>query len=91
MTKLINEWNTKSPNHDTSLTALMVMPALLLQRTSPKCKTSDVKKHLERRLEMWKNRNIDELLNESLTIQDRLPKNFQNQKTLKILLDVLQN
>ena len=80
MTKLIDEWNTKSPNHDTSLTALMVMPALLLQRTSPKCKTSEVKKHLERRLEMWKNRNIDELLNASLTIQDRLPKNFSKPK-----------
>ena len=33
LTKLINEWYSKSPNRDICLKALMVMPSLRLPRT----------------------------------------------------------
>ena len=37
LTKLINRWSSKSPDRDVSIKALMVMPTLILQRTSIKC------------------------------------------------------
>jgi len=72
MTRLINNWNNKGSEYEVSLTALSVMPMLILQRTSMKSKTSDIKQHLERRLQMWKDRKIDELVEECSTIQERL-------------------
>ena len=53
--------------------AIHIMPALLLQKPS---KTSNAKDHLEaleRRLRLWEEGNITELVNESETIQERLP------------------
>ena len=38
LTKQINEWCSKSLNRDICLKALMIMPSLMLQRTSNKCK-----------------------------------------------------
>ena len=43
MTRLINDWSSVSPDRDVSLKSLMVMPSLLLQRTSIKCKSSEIK------------------------------------------------
>ena len=74
MTRLINLWNTKSPERKTCLTALMVMPILLLQRTSLKYKSSEIKDHLKRRLTLWKSKEIEELMSECRTIQRRIPK-----------------
>ena len=51
----------------------MVMPSLKLQRTSNKCKMSEIKFHVERRLNLWKNKNVEGLLNQRKTIQKRLP------------------
>ena len=48
LTKRINEWCSKSPNRDICLKALVVMPSLILQRTSNKCKMSEIKSHVER-------------------------------------------
>ena len=50
----------------------MVMPNLLLQKTSVKCKTADVKKHIKRRLLLWQNKQINELVDEGCSIQNRL-------------------
>ena len=40
LTKQINKWCSKSPNRDICLKALMVMPSLILKRTSNKRKMS---------------------------------------------------
>ena len=72
ITKLINEWCTKSPNRDICLKALMIMPALILQKTSMKCKTSEIKKHIERRLVLWRERKVQDLFDEAKTIQARM-------------------
>ena len=52
---------------------MIVIPSLILQRTSNKCKTSEVKSHVERRLNFWKNKDEKGLLNETRTIQKRIP------------------
>ena len=59
LTKKINEWCSKSSNRDICVKALMVMPSLILQRTSNKCKMSEIKSHVERRLNHWKNKDVN--------------------------------
>ena len=74
MNKLILAWNNKSNRRDYALKALMIMPTLLLQRTSTKSKGSLNKQHLQRRIELWENNQLSELLQESRALQKRLPK-----------------
>ena len=72
MTSLINNWCMK--NDEKSLKLLMIMPSLLLQRTSKKGKARDNKENLRRRLELWEGRKLSELVDEGKVIQDRLTK-----------------
>ena len=68
MTRLIDSWNNKSAKREYALKALMIMPALLLQKTTAKAKTSQNKDTLRRRLQMWEQNKFSELLQESRTL-----------------------
>ena len=68
----MNDWSSKSPHRDISPKALMVVPYLLLQKTSMKCKRAETKQHLKRRLQLWKNGDINDLLSEGVSLQNRL-------------------
>ena len=59
---------------------VMIMPSLLLQRTSKGVKARENKQHLERRLELWENGKYTELLEEGLAIQSRLRKDNNKSK-----------
>ena len=59
----------------------MVTSSLILQRTSNKYKTSEIQSHVERRLNLWQNKNVEDLLNETITIQKRLPQQQKPQTT----------
>ena len=48
------------------------IPSLILQRTSNKCKTLEIKSHVERRLNLSENKDVEGLLNETRMIQKRL-------------------
>ena len=74
MNTLIDSWVNKSSKRPYAMKALMIMPALLLQRTSAKTRNSENKEILKRRLELWKENKFGELLHESRTLQNRLPK-----------------
>ena len=54
--------------------AVHIMPALLLQKPSKTSKSRDHVKALERRLDLWHEGKIRELLEEAETLQSRLPK-----------------
>ena len=49
------------------------MSSLILQESSSKCKTLEIKSHYERRLNLSKNKDVAGLLNETRMIQKRLP------------------
>ena len=51
---------------------LMLLPHLLLQKTSNKSSSTENKKTLERRLDLWNTNKIADLLGEGLVIQSRL-------------------
>ena len=72
LTNAINIWNNKSPERDVALKMFMVLPNLLLQRVNSKSSASDNRKVLERRLQLWQERKITELVGECLVIQSRL-------------------
>ena len=71
-TRLFNLWVNNTHYESIALKAAHVMSALLLQKPS---KSSKSKEHLEaqsRRLSLWNQGRIDELLYEGQTIQDHL-------------------
>ena len=70
-TKLMNGWTNNSPFKDIAFTAIHVMPSLL-QKPGKTSKVKDHLKALERKIDLWINGNIDELLFEGETIQSRL-------------------
>ena len=56
-----------------SLKAATVLPILLFQKPSKKPKSKDHIRCLERRLASWSNGNLEELVREGKTLQQRLP------------------
>ena len=72
ISNLINAWCQKTEWREVSLKSLMILPSLLLQKASPKYKSSENKEMLERRLKLWQNGQINDLLGESSAIQSRL-------------------
>ena len=72
MTKQIDLWCSNSPFRNISMKCLMIMPNLLLQRTSNKTSSADNKATLERRLSLWRDKKIAVLIGECLVIQSRL-------------------
>ena len=74
-TRLIEIWNQKvDPLKDISIEAVMTMPMLLLQKPSLKSKAKDHSECLNRRLNLWVEGKFDDLMRESRTIQNKIPK-----------------
>ena len=74
MTDLIVCWNTDACDRNVALTKLMIMPSLLLQKSAEKASAQVCKEHLLRRLDLWENDKIDDLMQEGRAIQERLKK-----------------
>ena len=70
MTRLLNRWS--STNEEEALKLLMIMPNILLQRSSKKSKARENKNHLLRRFELWEKNEYEKLLEEGKCIQQRL-------------------
>ena len=74
MKRLIDLFNNKTPYCNMALNALMVMIPLLLQKPSKSSKCSDHIKYLQKRLMLWKEGNILDILRECRVIQEHLQK-----------------
>ena len=75
LSKLYATYGSASALELVALKAAILLPILLLQKPN---RTSKTKQHitlLERRLGLWSNGDLDELVREGRTIQQRLPKN----------------
>ena len=69
-----NSFAISSSLESVGLKATIVMPILLLQKPFQASKPKDLKKCLDRRLEFWKNGNLESLMEEGIEIQNRLHK-----------------
>ena len=82
MAKLVNSWTYKSDLETIALKALMIRPSLLLQKASSNSKSKENSETLKRRLSLWKNGQLDQLMFEGKIIQDR-PQNIDRVTTKK--------
>ena len=71
LTMHINQWNNKLNKQKIALKAFFVLH-VWLQKPGPKSKEKDHKECLKRRMVLWKNGEIDKLLNEGKIIQSRI-------------------
>ena len=63
-----------------AMKAAMTMPALLLQKPSFRSKAREHALHLERRLKLWMDGKLDDLVHEGHTIQQQLTQSQQSQR-----------
>ena len=71
ITRLLKLWIQDSQFKTIALKAIHVMPALLLQKPSKNSISKDHLVSLKRRLKLWEERNINNLLHEGETIRER--------------------
>ena len=82
MTRFINSWTFRLEQDTIAMKALMILPTLLLQKTSLLSKSKDNVETLKRIVNQWKDGQIEKLLVEGKTIQERLFKdNVKNQSS----------
>ena len=79
--QIIQGFNESSVVDVFSLTAFLFIIQLILQKTSKNSKVSENKTHLRRRLELWREGNISELVRECELIQKRLKAEMRSDKT----------
>ena len=72
ISKLLNEYNEDTAMAYIAMKALMILPALVLQKPSAKSKSQDHVAALKRRMKLWKDGEIMSLLSEAQVIQKRM-------------------
>ena len=75
LSRMFRAFADSSALESVAMKAVMVMPTLLLQKPHPRSKARDHVSHLERRLQLWGNGKLKELLEEGCTIQLQLHRN----------------
>ena len=92
LTKLAKLFSTDPDSECYALSALVLAPTLLLQKTSNKAKAFDNKQHLARRLEMWKLGKFEDLVNEGKALQKPLsPRDQTEESCLKKFIQLMKN
>ena len=85
LAKLFRAYGEGSALESIALKASMVIPALLLQKPHPTSKSRENVACLQRRIQLWQKGDINNLIIEGRTIQQRLKKNlhshWQRQRT----------
>ena len=83
MNKVVSSFVSQSSLESVSMSMLMIMPALLLQKPAKRSKTAQHVEALKRRLPLWTEGKIDELLREGKTIQQRIKRNKQSKEHIE--------
>ena len=71
LSRLFQAYAESSALEGVAMKSAMIMPALLLQKPHSRSKTKEHVKHLERRLQLWKDGNLNSLLDEGRAIQSQ--------------------
>ena len=82
ITFLLRQYTGESPLQPVALKILAILPHLLCQRTHEKSKTAEDRKAMERRLELWEKGEVQKLLKEAETLQDRAKKKHGKKKEM---------
>ena len=84
---LMKLWINDTPLRKIAWKAVHVMPALLLQKRSKSLKSKDYAA-LERKLKLWEEGKIEELLYEGQTIQEKLKSSDSSMTITKISMKI---
>lgn len=76
LSRLFQAYTESSALEGVALKAAMILPALLLQKPHARSRTKEHTKHLERRLNLWKDGDLVSLLDEGQAIQSRLAREY---------------
>ena len=87
ITKLNNDWNLDGSLESFSIKAAIVLPPLLLQKLFKISKTREHVAALERRLTLWQDGNITEILDEAIAMQSRIPKQHNSPSLAKLIME----
>ena len=74
MTKLINNYIYNTPLAPHALKILFIMPHLMCQRPHPKSKQRENVVAIKKRMDKWKNNDLNDILSEARVLQERLNK-----------------
>ena len=80
LSRMFNAYAEGSALECVAMKAAMTMPALLLQKPSSRSKAREHALHLERRLKLWSDGELDDLLHEGRTVQRQLTLSQQSQQ-----------
>ena len=69
--RLLDGWINENAIKDIAFTTLMIIAKLLLQKLSKSSNAKDHLKAIERKLELWKQNDLNELLHETMTIEKK--------------------
>ena len=86
-TRLINSWIHNSPLQDAAFKAIMIMPNFLLRKPARNSKSKDHLEALNRRLNLWEEGELTELIIEGETIQ----KSLSDSKSIKTIAELSKN
>ena len=78
LTKLIDDWNNRSPMQHLALKTAIVLLATAPQKPGQRSKAKEHQECLEKRLTLWRNGEIESLLRKGRMIQRRLLKSNKN-------------
>ena len=81
LTHLFEAYEEASTLESVAITAAMVLPYLILQKPHRSSKKKEHIKCIERRMQIWKDGNLDDLLKEGQTIQQHLHKPTRDQRS----------
>ena len=73
LTRLLRLFNTRSDWECVSLNNAIIFVPLMLQKPSAKSKPSDNARYLSKRLTLWKEGKLDDIMSEAAEIQNRMP------------------
>ena len=82
LSRLFQAYAESSALEGVALKAAMILPALLLQKPHARSRTKEHTKHLERRLNLWKDGDLASLLDEGQTIQSSLTREYSGWSSL---------
>ena len=81
LTHLFEAYAEATTLESVAITAAMVLPSLILQKPHRSSKKKEHIKCIERRMQLWKDGNLDDLLKEGQTIQQHLHKPTRDQRS----------
>ena len=81
LTRLFEAYADATTLESVAITAAMVLPSLILQKPHRSSKGKEHVKCIERRMKLWQEGNLDDLLKEGQTIQQRLKHSTRDKRS----------